>query len=99
MLLDKVGEISKDIAVQGGRAAGTASAESDWDIMVRISPEEFNKLIAENFAGVNLGSAAERTMQHAIEVGKLDSGEAALCAVKKDIIKLTGMDVDISIIK
>ena len=47
----------------------------------------------------NAGSAKERTMLHAIQTGKIQSGEAKLSSFRKELEKDLGMDVDISIIK
>lgn len=37
-------------------------------------------------------------MQHAIETGKIQSGEAKLSGVRKEIENLLGMETDLSII-
>lgn len=38
-------------------------------------------------------------MQHAIKTGKIQSGEAGLRPLRKNLEKLLGKDVDISVIK
>lgn len=38
-------------------------------------------------------------MQHALETGKIQAGEAKLSGLRKQLQKDLGMDVDISIIK
>jgi hypothetical protein len=38
-------------------------------------------------------------MLHAIETGKIQSGEAGLRSLRKQLEKLLGLDVDISIIR
>lgn len=98
-LREAIGEISDDIAVHGSRAKGTAKATSDIDFAIRVDEDTFNKLIREKFGTPNPGSAKERTMQHAIETGKIQSGEAGLRNVRKTIEKKLGMEADISIIK
>lgn len=74
IIRQKVGSISDDIVVQGSRANGTARPDSDIDFAVRVSPEKFDELITQRFGTPNPGSAKERTMQHAIETGKIQSG-------------------------
>lgn len=99
LLRDKVGNISDDIVVQGSRASGTAKATSDIDIALRVSSDKFNELINQYFKIPNPGSAKERTMLHAIQTGKIQSGEAKLKALRLQLQNIFGMDVDISVIK
>ncbi|SBV99344.1 hypothetical protein KL86CLO1_11180 [uncultured Eubacteriales bacterium] len=93
-----VGDISDDIVVQGSRAAGTAKVDSDIDFAIRVSQEQFDNLIKQYFKVPNPGSAAERTLFHAIQSGKIQSGEARLSRLRKMLEKQFGMKVDISII-
>ena len=99
MIKENVGDISDDIVVQGSRASGTAKPTSDIDIAIRVDADKFDELIQTSFGTPNPGSAKERTMLHAMEVGKIQSGEAGLRGLRKDLEKLYGMEVDISIIK
>jgi RHS repeat-associated protein len=102
MIREKVGHISDDIVVQGSRAKGTAKPTSDIDIAIRVPTEKFDVLIQNSFSKVkppNLGSAKEKTMLHAIETGKIQSGEAKLSRFREQLQQELGMDVDISIIK
>ncbi len=99
LLRDKVGNISDDIVVQGSRASGTAKATSDIDIALRVSSDKFDELINQYFKTPNPGSAKERTMLHAIQTGKIQSGEAKLKALRLQLQDIFGMDVDISVIK
>lgn len=102
MIREKVGHISDDIVVQGSRAKGTAKPTSDIDIAIRVSEEKFDELIQSSFSKVkppNPGSAKEKTMLHAIETGKIQSGEAKLSKFREQLQQELGMDVDISIIK
>ncbi|WP_342345088.1 nucleotidyltransferase domain-containing protein [Uruburuella testudinis] len=98
-LKSRLGEISDDILVQGSRAAGTAKITSDIDIAVRVSPTQFQKLVKEYFGSPNVGSAKERTMLHAIKTGKIQSGEARLSPLRKELERDLNMPVDISIIQ
>lgn len=94
-----MGNISKDIVVQGSRASGTAKSTSDIDIALRVSSDKFNELINQYFKIPNPGSAKEKTMLHAIQTGKIQSGEAKLKALRLQLQDIFGMDVDISVIK
>ncbi|QTH45381.1 nucleotidyltransferase domain-containing protein [Cohnella sp. LGH] len=96
LIRQRVGSISDDIYVQGSRAGGTARVDSDIDIAVRVSPEEFNTLITQRFKTPNPGSSKERTMLHAIDTGKIQAG---LSSLRIQLEKELGMKVDISIIK
>jgi cell division protein ZapA (FtsZ GTPase activity inhibitor) len=95
----QVGDISDDIVIQGSRAGGTAKPTSDIDIGVRVDGKKFDSLVKKYFGNPNPGSAKERTMQHVLETGKIQAGEAKLSGLRKQLQKDFGMDVDISIIK
>ncbi|MFJ6021046.1 hypothetical protein ACIQFP_16990 [Nocardiopsis alba] len=98
LINDYIGESINDIVVQGSRAGGTARLDSDIDIAARVSKEEFDNLISERFKSPNPGSAKERTMLHAIETGKIQSGEAGLRPLRRKLEKLLEMQVDISFV-
>lgn len=99
LLRGGAGHISDDIVVQGSRASGTARATSDIDFAVRVSPEQFNQMIAQRFGTAKLGTAKGRTMRHAIETGKIQAGEAGLGGLRRQLQNQLGMDVDLSIIQ
>ena len=102
MIKEKVGHLSDDIVVQGSRAKGTAKTTSDIDFAIRVSPEKLDELIKDSFSKVkppNSGFAKEKTMMHAIETGKIQSGEAKLGKFREQLQQELGKDVDISIIK
>lgn len=98
LINDYIGESINDIVVQGSRAGGTARLDSDIDIAARVSKEEFDNLISERFKSPNPGSAKERTMLHAVETGKIQSGEAGLRPLRRKLEKLLEMQVDISFV-
>ena len=95
----KTGHIEGEVVVQGSRAAGTAKATSDIDFAVRVSQEQFDARIKARFGTPNPGSAKFKTMQHAIETGKIQAGEAGLRGVRVDLEGKLGMEVDISVIR
>lgn len=96
---NNLGGVSDDIVVQGSRANGTASVDSDIDIAIKVDESKFNTLVEESFGTPNAGSAKERTMNHAIETGKIQAGEAGLSGLRKGLESKYGMKVDISIVK
>ena len=57
------------------------------------------KAKTEAFGTPNKGSALERTMENAMKTGKIQAGEAGLSGLRKNLEKLLGMKVDVSIIK
>lgn len=75
------GHISDDIAAHGSRVSFTARPDSDLDIAVRVDQDRFTDFVGERFGTPNPGSAKERTMQHALETGKVQAGEAGLRGV------------------
>jgi len=92
-------QYGNDVRVHGSRASGTAHADSDIDIAVRVPKDKFNQFVQERFGKPNPGSAKERTMQHAIQTGKIQAGEAGLRGLRQSVAQDTGMDVDISVIQ
>jgi predicted nucleotidyltransferase len=99
LLRSNAGHLSDDIAVHGSRASGTAKATSDIDFAIRVSPEQFDELVKLRFDTPNPGSAKLRTMQHAIETGKIQAGEAGLSGIRRQLQKQLEMKVDLSVIK
>ncbi|WP_199813904.1 RHS repeat-associated core domain-containing protein, partial [Streptomyces graminis] len=99
MVRERARHLGDDIVVQGSRAAGTAKPTSDIDLAIRVSPQKFDEIISERFGNPNPGSAKERTMNWAIETGKIQSGEAGLRSLRKALEAHLGMDVDISVIR
>jgi YD repeat-containing protein len=95
----KAGQYSDDIVVQGSRTNGTARPNSDIDFGVRVPEDKFNQILNDRFGTPNPGSAKERTLQNAIETGKIQSGEAGLRPLRKQLESQLGIDVDISVIK
>src|SRR5262249_20352227 len=99
LIRSRAGNIGGEAYVHGSRAANVAKSTSDVDLGIRVSPERYNQLIRERFGTPNPGSAYERTMNRAIESGKIDSGEAGLRALRKDLERIFGRDVDLSVIR
>jgi hypothetical protein len=70
----------------------------DIDIAIRVSRHQFESIVRERFGSPNPGSAKERTMQHALDTGKIQAGEAGLRGLRRELERQLGMEVDISII-
>jgi hypothetical protein len=93
------GHLGSDIQVQGSRVAGTAREDSDLDLAIRVSPEQFEEFLRERFGTPNPNSAKARTMQHARETGKIQAGEAGLRPLRKALEADLGVEVDIAVIQ
>ena len=94
-----VADWSEDICVHGSRVAGTYRADSDLDIAIRVTPAKFDELVRECFGTPNPGTAKERTMQHAREIGKIQSGEAGLRSLRRELELDLKLPVDISVVR
>ena len=99
LLREGTGHLSGDIVIQGSRAAYTARSDSDLDVAVLVPPADFERLWQDRFGGRVGGTAAWRTGQHAMAMGKIQSGEAGLRGLRHRIEAYLGMDVDISVIR
>jgi hypothetical protein len=99
LIESKAGKLGGKVVVHGSRAAGTAKATSDIDFAIRVSSEDFDALINARFGSPNPGTAKFRTMQHAMETGKIQAGEAGLRGLRKALETRLDMEVDISVIR
>jgi RHS repeat-associated protein len=91
--------LGRDLVVHGSRAGGTARPTSDLDIAIRMDDAAFRDQIAQRFGTPNAGSAKERTMLRAIDTGKIQAGEAGLRPLRRDLQRLLGLEVDVSIVR
>ena len=89
--------LGDDIYVMGSRAGGTATATSDIDIAIRVSPAQFDMLIERAFARARGSALNTRAM--AIERRRIHTGEAGLRGLRRQIEIETGFDVQISVIR
>jgi hypothetical protein len=94
------GGVSDDIVVQGSRATGRGvTAATDLDVGIRISRQQFERLVRKVYRNVNPGSARWRQMQRALETGKLPVSRAGFRAVRNAVSEaLGGVKVDMSFI-
>jgi hypothetical protein len=93
------GHLGSDIRVHGSRAAGAARPDSDLDLAILVTLERFEEILQEKFRTPNPGSAWERTMHHARNTGKIQTGEAGLRALRRDLEADLGIKVQISVIR
>lgn len=96
---ERTGITSDDIFIQGSRAAGTAKPDSDIDIGIRVSPAQFEILVYERLQGMKPGSNRYRTLIHAMDRGRLFSGESGLTGIRKEIELKFGIETDLSVIR
>ncbi|WP_345683373.1 LamG-like jellyroll fold domain-containing protein [Novipirellula caenicola] len=95
--------LGSDVFVQGSRASGTARATSDIDIAIRVSPERFDSFInnpqLSRLSNPRAGSKLADTRSHALQTGKIQSGEARLSRLRTALENGLGIDVDLSVIR
>ena len=99
LIAEATRHIHAEPRIHGSRVSRTATANSDIDIALLVDDAEFDRLLEESFGIPNPGSSRERSLEHAMTVGKIDSGEAGLRAVHRKLKELLGLKVDISIIR
>ena len=95
------------IYVQGSRAAGTATPESDLDIAIRVTPHKFQEILKQAFNGAKPpskdlpnGNAVWRAMQEASEQGRIFRGEIGMHGLGVEMEKGLGIkQVQITIIR
>jgi hypothetical protein len=90
------------IAVQGSSASGMVNSESDLDIAVRVTPEQFSELIQKRWQKLpNPGSQNANTREHAIKVGKITARDVRprLSCLRDAISEELGMKVYLSVIE
>jgi len=92
-----------DIRVQGSRAACTARADSDIDIAIRVSTENFYRILNDptlsRLSNPNPGSALERTRQRAIEQGRILVDFNRLGRLSREVESILCIKTQISVVE
>jgi len=92
-------QLGEEIYIQGSRAGGTATQESDLDIAILVDAGRFEEILQRSFGNPKIGSAKERTMHHAGKTGKIQAGEAGLRPLRRKLEQELGLEIDISVIR
>ena len=93
------GKYGDDIRVQGSRSAGVSQPGGDIDIAIRLNREEYEALVRQRFGNPVEGSSKWRSMQYALNEGKLSRGNLGLSGFGKDLATKYGFEkADISVI-
>ena len=92
-------DLGDDIVIQGSRAKYTAKPASDIDFGILVDDNVFQREWQRAFGRKRVGSSDWKTGQHALKVGKIQRGEAGLRPLAKDLEKIVGKEVDISILR
>ena len=95
----RIGDLGDDFFVHGSRGSGTASADADLDIGIRVSGERFDQLIQERVARVRPGSDKWETLQEAVRQGRLHAGEAGISGIRKEIQRLINEEMNLGFAK
>jgi len=95
----RTGDFGGDILVHGSRGRGTAAPGADLDIGIRVSAERFEQLVQERLASVKEGGDKWKTLQRALERGRLHQGEAGISGVSKEIQRLVNEEMGLGFTK
>lgn len=89
----RTGNFGDDIFVHGSRALGTARADSDLDIGIRVGVVRFDALVHDRIARVRIGSDKAETLNEALRQERLHAGEAGISGVRKEIQLLVNVEM------
>jgi hypothetical protein len=95
----RTGDLGDDIFVHGSRGRGTAASDADLDIGIRVSAERFEQLVQERLATVKEGGDKWKTLQRALERGRLHQGEAGISGISKEIQRLMNEEMGLGFTK
>lgn len=96
---DRTGDLGGDIFVHGSRGRGTAASDADLDIGIRVSSQRFDQLIQIRLANVKVGGAKWKTLQRALERGRLHQGEAGISGISREIQRLINEEMGLGFTK
>jgi hypothetical protein len=95
----RTGDLGNDIFVHGSRARGTADADADLDIGIRVSAERFEQLLQLRLAHGKVGGDKWKTLQRALERGRLHQGEAGISGLSKELQRLINEEMGLGFAK
>jgi hypothetical protein len=96
---DRTGDLGNDIFVHGSRGRGTAAADADLDIGIRVSGQRFDQLVQLRLDNVKIGGDKWRTLQMALERGRLHQGEVGVSGVSREIQRLINEEMGLAFAK
>ena len=82
---ERTGDFGNDLFVHGSRAKGCAAADADLDIGIRVTADVFDQLVKDRLERVKVGGHRWKTLQVAIQHGRLHTGEAGISGVRNEI--------------
>lgn len=95
----RTGDLGDDIFVHGSRGSGIAATDADLDIGIRVSAGRFDQLIRERLARVAGGGDRCKTLQRAIQQGRLHQGEAGISGVSREVQRLINEEMGLGFTK
>ena len=95
----RTGDLGNDIFVHGSRGRGTAASDADLDIGIRVSDDRFEQLVQGRLASVKEGGDKWKTLQRALERGRLHQGEAGISGVSREIQRLINEEMGLGFTK
>lgn len=96
---ERTGDLGNDIFVHGSRARGTAASDADLDIGIRVSSERFDQLIQDRLATVKVRGDKWKTLQRALELGRLHQGEAGISGISKEMQRFVNNELGLGFTK
>jgi predicted nucleotidyltransferase len=95
----RAGHYGDDVIVQGSRAGYSARPDSDIDLGIRVSPEDFREIVWKCFATPNPGSSKEKTLAKCLERGRVHARRAGLVELRNDLDRMFARKADVAIIE
>jgi hypothetical protein len=95
----RTGDLGDDLFVHGSRGRGDAASDADLDIGIRVSSDRFDQLVAASLATVKAGGDKGKTLQRALERGRLHQGEAGISGIGREIQRLVNEEMGLGFTK
>jgi hypothetical protein len=97
--VERTGDLGDDLFVHGSRGRGTADPDADLDIGIRMSAERFDELVRGRMARVREGGDKWKTLEQALERGRLHAGEAGISGIRKEVQRLINEEMGLGFSK